>query len=100
MMNTLSRRGAQCVDRNAKSHISYGIHCLRDIKAKVGLAKKNHGLSAAFPNRCEISFDSSRVQISIERCHQEYRVDIGRDNLLYRLLSSGLPGKLGLAWKH
>lgn len=77
---------------------------LRDIRRRiadqVGFVEHDDGSGAAVQRNQQISFDSAQVVVAIESGHEEYDVDIRRDDLFFRSISGGAARKAARARQH
>jgi len=64
-----------------------------DLIAKVGFAENDDRACSTLPGSGQIAFDSSQVEIVIERCNDEYSVDIRADYLFFASKTSDLASE-------
>ncbi len=70
------------------------------VGAEVGLGQHHDGGGAAVPGGGEIALDAARIEVRIERCHQEGDVGIGRDDLRGMAAAHGLAQEGAAAREH
>jgi hypothetical protein len=72
------------VDRHAHRHrFDFG-HASLKVIAQVELAQQHDRLRAPFPDHRQRSFDTSRVEVVVERRHEEHHVEVRGQHLRCR----------------
>ncbi len=70
------------LDRHPGCHRVHAAHSRRHVVADVGLGQDDHRVGTALPGHGQVPLDPARVEILVQRRHQQRQIHVGRHHLL------------------
>src|SRR5215213_2370675 len=87
------------MNRYVTYHRSYFPYSLFSVITQIRFAQDDDRTRATLPGDDQVSFDTSWVEVFIQRGDKKNSIHVGRDDLLFDARACHLPSELTFSWQ-